>query len=75
MAVTNHSLIDGKKSNYGYGWAINEIAGQSTIEHKVGIDGFTTSGIYIPDSNIYSIVLTNPDDGNGPESLQRVGSH
>ncbi|MFN7119510.1 MAG: serine hydrolase [Saprospiraceae bacterium] len=68
MAFTNHRLTNGKHSNYGYGWFINEIAGISTIEHTGGINGFTTSGIYIPDSNIYSIVLTNNDDGKGPES-------
>ena len=68
IAFTNHSLTNGKATNYGYGWAINEIAGVSTIEHTGGINGFTTSGIYVPDSNIYSIVLTNIDDGKGPES-------
>lgn len=66
MAFTNHSLTNGKHTNYGYGWAINEIAGRTTIEHTGGINGFTTSGILIPDSNIYSIVLTNLDDGQGP---------
>lgn len=68
IAFTNHSLANGKATNYGYGWAINEIEGISTIEHTGGINGFTTSGIYVPDSNIYSIVLTNIDDGKGPES-------
>lgn len=68
MAFTNHTLTNGKPTNYGYGWAINEMAGVPTVEHSGGINGFTTSGIYIPDSNIYSIVLTNIDDGNGPES-------
>ncbi len=68
IAFTNHRLTNGKPTNYGYGWAINEIAGISTIEHAGGINGFTTSGIYVPDSNIYSIVLTNIDDGKGPES-------
>lgn len=68
IALSNHRLANGKATNYGYGWAINEIAGVSSIEHTGGINGFTTSGIYIPDSNIYSIILTNIDDGKGPES-------
>ncbi|MDZ4329491.1 MAG: serine hydrolase domain-containing protein, partial [Flavobacterium sp.] len=67
IAFTNHTLANGKHSNYGYGWFINEIAGLTTIEHPGGINGFTTSGIYIPESNIYSIVLTNLDDGKGAE--------
>lgn len=68
MAFTNHTLTNGKHSNYGYGWAINEIAGKTAMEHPGGINGFTTSGIYIPASNIYAIVLTNLDDGTGPEA-------
>lgn len=68
MAFTNYTLNSGKHTNYGYGWAINEIAGIPTIEHPGGINGFTTSGIYIPDSNIYSIVLSNLDDGKGSEA-------
>lgn len=68
IAFTNHTLNNGKHNNYGYGWAINEIAGITTIEHPGGMNGFTTSGIYIPEKNIYSIVLTNLDDGKGPEA-------
>lgn len=68
IAFTNHPLTNGKHTNYGYGWAINEIAGITTIEHPGGINGFTTSGIYAPGRNIYSIVLTNLDDGRGPEA-------
>jgi CubicO group peptidase (beta-lactamase class C family) len=68
MAFTNYSLTHGKHSNYGYGWAINEIADMTTIEHTGGINGFTTSGIYVPERNIYSIILTNLDDGKGPEA-------
>lgn len=74
MAFTNNLLSDGKASNYGYGWYINELAGRATLEHTGGINGFTTSGIYVPDSNLYAIVLTNRDDGKGPEAynLQAV---
>lgn len=68
MAFTNQTLANGKHSNYGYGWFINEIAGISTIEHPGGINGYTTSGIYIPERNLFSIVLTNLDDGIGAET-------
>ncbi len=68
MAFTNHTINNRKHNNYGYGWAINEIEGIKTLEHTGGINGFSTSGIYIPDRNIYSIVLTNLDDGKGPET-------
>ncbi len=67
LAFTNHALANGKNSNYGYGWFINELAGKATVEHTGGIDGFATSGIYVPDSNSYAIVLSNAEDGKGPE--------
>lgn len=68
LAFTNYTLNNGKHINYGYGWGTNELAGVATIEHTGGIFGFTTSGIYIPEKNIYSIVLTN-DNGKGPETF------
>lgn len=66
-AFKNYTLANGKPDNYGYGWFINEIAGITTLEHQGGINGFTTSGIYLPGENIFSIVLTNLDDGIGAE--------
>jgi CubicO group peptidase (beta-lactamase class C family) len=68
LAFTNYTLSNGKHTNYGYGWAINEIGGITTLEHAGGLNGFTTSGIYFPDKNMYSIVLTNLDDGIGAET-------
>lgn len=68
LAFTNYTLNNGKQINYGYGWGINELAGVATIEHTGGIFGFTTSGIYVPEKNIYAIVLTN-DNGKGPETF------
>lgn len=67
LAFANQQLTNGKNINYGYGWFINEIAGITTLEHPGGINGYTTSGIYIPDRNMYSIVLSNLDDGIGAE--------
>jgi len=66
LAFTNNTLNDRKHINYGYGWGINELVGVNTIEHTGGIFGFTTSGIYVAEENIYSIVLTN-DNSKGPE--------
>tara|TARA_R110000850_G_scaffold30630_1_gene84139 strand:+ start:10809 stop:12455 length:1647 start_codon:yes stop_codon:yes gene_type:complete len=67
LAFTNYTLNNGKPIYYGYGWGVNEIAGVPSIEHTGGIFGFTTSGIYVPEQNIYAIVLTN-DNSKGPET-------
>jgi CubicO group peptidase (beta-lactamase class C family) len=68
IAFKNHTLTNGNPSNYGYGWFINEMADITTLEHTGGINGFSTSGIFVPGRNIYAIVLTNRNDGKGPES-------
>lgn len=69
LAFTDYKLNNGKNNHYGYGWAINEIAGVKTIEHTGGINGFTTSGIYVPGEELYSIILSNLDNGRGPEMI------
>ncbi|HSP40768.1 MAG TPA: serine hydrolase [Gillisia sp.] len=59
LAFKNYNRNDGKPIYYGYGWAVNEIAGIPTVEHGGGIFGYTTSGVYVPTENLYVIVLTN----------------
>ncbi|WP_158637305.1 serine hydrolase [Lacibacter cauensis] len=69
LAFTNYRLNNGTYSNYGYGWYVNEIEGISTVEHPGGMNGFTTAGIYVPQKDIYAIVLSNRDDGVGAEMI------
>ena len=69
LAFTNYTLNNGKTINYGYGWGIDVLADFHTIEHTGGIFGYATSGIYVPEKNIYAIALSNIDDGSGPEVL------
>ncbi len=61
-AHTNYSLNNGEKIDYGYGWMINEIQGSRSIEHGGGIFGYTCNGIWMPEEDIYIILLTNRDD-------------
>lgn len=68
LAFTNYKLANGKATYYGYGWHNNEIAGIESIEHTGGINGFNTSGIFIPKNKIYAIILSNVDGGKGVES-------
>ncbi|WP_299767328.1 serine hydrolase [uncultured Dokdonia sp.] len=67
-AHTNTFLNNGKPTNYGYGWQINELNGKQSIEHGGGIFGFVTQGVYVPDEDIYVIVLTNAN-GNSPQDI------
>lgn len=68
LAFTNTKLNNGEPTNYGYGWMMNEVNGTPSIEHGGGIFGYTTSGIYLPEENLYVIVLTNRD-GSSPQDV------
>jgi len=68
QAFVNATLNDGSLANYGYGWQINELNGKRSIEHGGGIFGYATQGVYVPDEDIYVIVLTNAN-GNSPQDI------
>jgi CubicO group peptidase (beta-lactamase class C family) len=57
-AFTNY-IIQGKESNYGYGWFFNEIGSSPTYEHSGGTRGFSSNGIYLPNEKVYVIILSN----------------
>jgi CubicO group peptidase (beta-lactamase class C family) len=59
LAFTNYHLNNGKKINYGYGWALNEINGSPTIEHGGGIFGYLTNSIYLPNEDVFVAVFSN----------------
>jgi CubicO group peptidase (beta-lactamase class C family) len=61
LAFTNYKLNNGEKTNYGYGWELNEINGNPTIEHAGGIFGFVTNSIYLPDEDVFVAIFSNCD--------------
>lgn len=62
LAFTGYKTNDDKPFHYGYGWMLNEINGSPTIEHGGGIFGYTTNGIWLPNEDVYVVMLTNRDD-------------
>jgi CubicO group peptidase (beta-lactamase class C family) len=60
-AYTNYTLNNGDKINYGYGWNIAKIGNETSYEHGGSIFGYKSMGIYIPNKDIYAIILTNCD--------------
>lgn len=65
-AFTPYVLADGKKTDYGYGWGIDNIQGSTAIQHGGGIPGFLTMGIYLPKEDVFVAVFSNCDC-NSPE--------
>tara|TARA_R110002020_G_scaffold358857_2_gene571508 strand:+ start:18564 stop:19679 length:1116 start_codon:yes stop_codon:yes gene_type:complete len=69
-AFENHTLNNGDKINYGYGWHISNIANSPSLEHGGSIFGFKSMGVYLPEEDIYVIGLSNCDC-NSPTTLTR----
>jgi len=62
-AFTSYRLTDGKPTNYGYGWDVARVQGETAMGHGGGINGFTTHAMRFPDQKVYVAVLTNSDAG------------
>lgn len=59
LATTPHRLSSGKSTGYGFGWFVDEKAGQPVIEHSGGTFGFASVNEYFPKLHEFLIVLTN----------------
>jgi len=73
-AFTNYTLNNSKKINYGYGWSHNLIHDTPTIEHGGGIFGYTTMGVYVPDEDVYVVVLTNCNCNSPTEVAVKIAA-
>ena len=62
--VVNHLIeeqktLDGKGTGYGYGLALKNVQGSPTIQHSGILFGFTSTGMYLPNEDIYVCILSN----------------
>ncbi len=60
----NHTVSNGTESHYGYGWEHNNVAGIKTIEHSGFETGFKANSLFIPDENLFVVVLQNSQFGS-----------
>lgn len=65
-AFTRYKLVNGKESNYGYGWRFGFIQQSPSIWHGGLIPGFFTMAMYLPKEDVYVVVLSNCNC-NSPE--------
>jgi len=56
---TPYKFNDGKDSNYGLGWTIDEVSGRKRIGHGGSLNGFRSHFARFVDDGITIIVLTN----------------
>ena len=58
-AFISSKLVNGKATNYGYGWFMGNLLGSATIEHGGGINGSLTNAIYLPKEDVFVTVFSN----------------
>ncbi len=69
-AFTGATVASGRPTNYGMGWQIGTLQGETAIAHGGGINGFSTYAVRLPASKVYVAVLTNADSGGvAPEMI------
>lgn len=73
-AQTDHTLNNGDPIGYGYGWGISNIQGAKSIEHSGGIFGYVSNGIYLPEEDLYVVILCNNDGKNVSEISSRMAA-
>jgi len=71
---TNYLLNNGKSTYYGYGWMLDEINGSLTREHSGGIFGYSSNGIYLPQEDVYVVVLSNCNCNSPAEVSTRMAA-
>jgi len=60
----NYQLSNGEKTNLGYGWELNQIAGENCFEHSGFEPGYKANSVYFPEEELYVIVLQNNEYGS-----------
>lgn len=68
-ARAEYKLPDGKGTNYGYGWFIGDIQASPLFEHGGNMGGFMSHAIYLPQEDVYVVVLYNFRAPRLPEFL------
>lgn len=71
-AWTSFILSNGLKANYGYGFAVGEYKGNRIVSHGGAISGFLSDEAFIPEKDIYIVVLSNQASAKNPSEVTRA---
>jgi CubicO group peptidase (beta-lactamase class C family) len=69
-ALTSAVLADGRKTNYGYGWAISQTDDPQVMGHSGGIGGWRSVIARIPSQHILVVILSS----KAPSSVPALGA-
>ena len=58
-AWSPYVLADGRKANYGYGWAVSQYQDMQMVWHPGGMEGFRSISIRIPSQHLFVAAMSN----------------
>jgi CubicO group peptidase (beta-lactamase class C family) len=65
-------LSDGTTVPYGYGWHLEKIQDSPTYRHGGSVPGFIAEAVYLPQEDVYVVILTNAQSPRHTEAIGRV---
>ncbi len=74
QAQTAGQLPDGRSTNYGFGWEVDQLGAHAVLQHAGGMPGFCAHVLKVPDAGLFIVVLCNTSEpSQSPRSLtQRI---
>jgi len=72
MMWTPVKLPSGRSTNYGYGFGMIQVAGQSGVAHSGGQQGTSTDLITLPNLRFVSVVMVNMNDVNADKLNRKI---
>lgn len=57
-------LVDGRTTNYGFGWGVSSYKGMQILEHGGAAFGFLSTALRIPSKQLYIVILSNNEASN-----------
>jgi CubicO group peptidase (beta-lactamase class C family) len=72
MMTTPATLNDGKRTEYGFGWFIDQFEGHRRMRHHGETRGFTNFVQRFPDDSLYVVLLTNRTGGEPWDLAEEV---
>jgi CubicO group peptidase (beta-lactamase class C family) len=61
QAFTPQKLRDGNVTTYGFGWHLETLQGSPTRRHGGMVPGYTSETLYLPQEDVYIVILTNTE--------------
>jgi hypothetical protein len=72
-AYIPQKLLNGTYANYGLGWHLEQIHGSATRRHGGMVPGYTSETLYLPEEDVYVVILTNAEFSPMPiTALSRI---